>query len=114
MVNNKVKAVKYPKVINENLFIYVPRLNVSNVGFKAERYGNGSAQGSDQIWNTQDPAQYLEIGSHVTRSCVPNYKGCRIPIHSDLNLSYWNEVLKDYEDTDLIQLLTLQIPTRYK
>ena len=51
----------------------------------------------------------------VSRSGVPNYQGCRIPIpHSKLNISVWREKLVGYADYAVCDLLEFGFPLDYK
>ena len=57
--------------------------------------------------NTGDP---LEVYKRVKDSGKLNFMGCRIPVNSNLNISAWQEMLKEYWDVQLIELLKFGFP----
>ena len=56
------------------------------------------------------------IDSHNTimASGKPNYKGCRIPIPTHLNVEYWERELTEYEDKEVIEFVKFGWPIGYE
>ena len=52
----------------------------------------------------------IEIHEIVRRTKKPNFMRVRIPVTSQLNVEVWQELLKDYWDQQLLQLLRFGIP----
>ena len=50
----------------------------------------------------------------IRRSGVPNFKGCRFPVNSGINLSFLEEKLSDYGDKQVIELLRFGFPVNYE
>ena len=52
----------------------------------------------------------IKIHNLVKQSGVYNFWGCRIPIHTQLNVDEWSRQLSGYWDTQLIDLITYGFP----
>lgn len=46
----------------------------------------------------------------MVASGLPNYLGCRILVRSNLNISYFNEAVVDYQDKDILDFLQFCFP----
>ena len=57
--------------------------------------------------NISDPIQQHY---HVKSTGLPNFLSARIQLQSQLNVDYWEAVLKDYWDQQLVQLLRFGFP----
>lgn len=55
----------------------------------------------------------LEVASLVSASKLPNYKGLKIPIPSNLNIPVWREKLCDYDDKGIVDFLEYGFPAGY-
>ena len=62
--------------------------------------------------NDAFPCSYfIDLHNNVIACGTYNYCGARIPLsHSNLNMSYWREMLIDYHDTDLCEFLEFGWP----
>ena len=54
--------------------------------------------------------QYKEAVSEISRVGIPNYKGARIEIQSNINLDKWESYLKNYKDKEVVNLLRYGFP----
>ena len=52
----------------------------------------------------------IEIHEIVKQTKKPNFMQARIPVKSQLNVEVWEELLKDYWDQHLLQLLRFGFP----
>ena len=72
------------------------------------------SDGTSQV-STVPTWSSIALFREVSKSGVPNYQGCRIPIpHSKLNISVWREKLLGYEDYAVCDLLEFGFPLDYK
>ena len=71
--------------------------------------------GEQQMPNTShtsviDTNDLIEIHEIVRKTKKPNFMQARIPVMSQLNVEVWQELLKDYWDQQLLQLLRFCFP----
>ena len=52
----------------------------------------------------------MQVHVSVNSSGQPNYKGCKIPIPSALDLDAWSRLLVSYHDNVIVQFLTFGWP----
>jgi hypothetical protein len=57
--------------------------------------------------------QLIMSHKHIYESGVPNFMGCRIPVHSHLNIPLWRSLLHDYHDYQLVECLEFGFPLGY-
>lgn len=63
---------------------------------------------------TTEHRQMLEISALVTASGQPNYRGLKIPVPSNLNMTAWRDKLSsDYQDKVILDLLEFGFPAGY-
>lgn len=55
----------------------------------------------------------MVIYDQVRETALPNYLEAKIPVPSALNIPRWREMLTDYHDTNLVDLLELGWPADY-
>ena len=60
--------------------------------------------------NTNQTDNLIEIHEMVKNTQKPNFMQARIPVTSQLNVEVWQELLKDYWDQQLLQLLRFGFP----
>ena len=109
-INACISDIITVKHESDNVFKYTPRQSTLSVGFQAQNYGDGKYGPPGERIDTRDPQQYFASVSRIINSNTPNYKGCRVQIHSELNIPYWEEMLRDYIDKDLTELLKYGFP----
>ena len=51
-------------------------------------------------------SDYLCVVSDVSYSGKPNYLGCRIQLQSDFNLALWDDKLRAYEDSNVVNFFS--------
>ena len=104
--------VKSSSISSGGNFVYPPGCNVD---FTSSYLAWGSAhirrckicKGCDfqQNWDA-----LLDTHFAVYNSGVSNYRGCRIPVPSKLNIEFLKDVLCDYWDKELVQFLEYGFP----
>ncbi len=52
----------------------------------------------------------IQVHEAVVASGVPNYKGCRIPLRTKLNISYLKEQLLEFRNAVVAELLEFDFP----
>ena len=52
----------------------------------------------------------LQIHALIKATGLPNYMQARIPIQSQLNVQVWKDLLNDYCDQQLLQLIEFGFP----
>ena len=50
----------------------------------------------------------------MAQSGVPNYLGCRIPVHSNINVEFFRTHLKNYNDKIICELLEFGAPIGFE
>ena len=50
-------------------------------------------------------AEVVEQHDNVFQSGVPNCQGCKVPVHSNIDIDYWRSMLSNYHDANLCDLL---------
>jgi hypothetical protein len=53
---------------------------------------------------------FILLHNHIRNSGVYNFQGCRIPIHSNLNIEFWRMKLVDYRDYRICDFLEFGWP----
>ena len=57
---------------------------------------------------------YVQAHEKIVQSGVPNFRGCRIPVPTHLNISEWSRLLEDYNDKSLVDCLKFGFPLGYR
>jgi hypothetical protein len=66
-------------------------------------------------FNSLDDREFdIQIHESVVTSRIPNYRGCRIPLRTRLNITYLKEQLSHYHDPVLVELLEFGFPIEVK
>jgi hypothetical protein len=74
----------------------------------------GLALLSSSQWSSPlDMQREIDVHRIVTKSGVPNFMGCRIPVYSNFNIPRWRYRLMGYPDTQLIDFLEYGWPIGY-
>ena len=72
-----------------------------------------------RLWPTPSPSAFaaapvhMDIYAEVHKTGLPNYLHARIPVPSDLKCDIWDEVLKEYDDSQITQFLRYGWPSSY-
>jgi hypothetical protein len=56
----------------------------------------------------------IQVHDLVWQSGVPNYLGCRIPVHSNINVEFFRTHLKNYNDKIICELLEFGAPIGFE
>ena len=56
----------------------------------------------------------LEIASLIRKSGRPNFRGCCIPVGSNLDITRWRDGLLEYKDRDLVECLEFGFPVGFE
>ena len=56
---------------------------------------------------------FVDLHNFVHLSGAPNYKDCRVPLPTSLNMTKWREYLKDYDDKVVCKYLEFGWPVGY-
>ena len=59
---------------------------------------------------SSDWMSLIDVHTAIRASGVPNFKGCRIQIPSNFRFQYWEDMLEDYSDRQIIDLLRFGFP----
>lgn len=60
--------------------------------------------------SVQELSAQLELHCYVVNSKLPNFRGCRLPVQSNLQISFWREALVNYEDRVICDFLEFGFP----
>ena len=60
--------------------------------------------------NNMFKKSFIDAHYVIRQMGKPNFWGARIPVTSQLNVDKWEELLKDYWDQQLLQLLRFEFP----
>ncbi len=73
-----------------------------------DAHGNGD---HIRYWNSLSDREF-DIGAHeaIVSSGLPNYRSCRIPVRSNLNIEFLRNNLIDYDDYRVVDLLEFGFP----
>ena len=55
----------------------------------------------------------MQLHLLVRKSGLPNYRGCRIPVPSELCIDIWHKLLIDYDDKQVCEFLQFGFPLDY-
>ena len=81
------------------------------VGFLSHKSNDFCFIGPDRQTPTSSLIEDYILAASVIENCgLPNYKGARFPVHSNLNIDAWRRYLADYHDKRLLQYLTFGFP----
>jgi hypothetical protein len=64
----------------------------------------------DNQWEKKVLLGFILLHNHIRNSGVYNSQGCRIPIHSNLNIEFWRMKLVDYRDCRICDFLEFGWP----
>jgi hypothetical protein len=64
----------------------------------------------DNMWEKKALLGFILLHNHIRNSGVYNFQGCRIPIHSNLNIEFWRMKLVDYRDYRICDFLEFGWP----
>jgi hypothetical protein len=56
----------------------------------------------------------IQVHDLVWQSGVPNYLGCRIPVHSNINVEFFRTHLQNYNDKIICELLEFGAPIGFE
>ena len=62
------------------------------------------------MWEKKALLGFILLHNHIRNSGVYNFQGCRIPIHSNLNIEFWRMKLVDYRDYRICDFLEFGWP----
>ena len=60
---------------------------------------------NDSSWTKTDLFYFIWLHNEIRNSGLPNFQGKRIPIKSKLNIAFWREILRDYDDYQVCDML---------
>jgi hypothetical protein len=70
-----------------------------------------------QVRNNSDSRgnfiSFIQAHDAIVQSGVPNFRGCRIPVPSKLNIPLWRSLLEGYHDDQLVEQLQFGFPVGY-
>ena len=98
ILKNRFQSLDYKNCLyqNDNAFGFVP-LNDLMV-----------YMGKEVIWGSIP--DIVEAHRKIRNSGLPNFMGLRIPVQSQLKISYWRKYLKQYWDHQLLDLIEYGFP----
>ena len=99
-VVENVENVATENVVTENVVE-----NVENVVTKQTSDGVGCKSDGWCCENGVDNLDVIAVHNEVVKSGCHNYRGCRIPVRSGLNIPVWKQCLRDYSDKRVVSFL---------
>ena len=106
----KNDLVKYSPSVNP-VFHHIPAQQLKDIGvFFSGQKVNEFIDPLAELEKDCTANEYLEVVSKVIDSKAPNYKGCRIALNSNLNISMRKKQLHYYHDKDVVNLMQFGFP----
>ena len=68
----------------------------------------------DALQCSSDFKAILDLHRFINDSKLPNFVGCHFPVHTNLNIRYMREMLSDYSDALLCDLLEFGFPIGFE
>ena len=105
-----VSEESYDKdIFDRQDFVLNSCASASSPAVDSLRVGPDESNASSSHWNI-DPVSLHDI---IYDSGLPNFLGKRIPVPSTMNIGLWHELLKDYEDFEVVDFLKFGWPLGY-
>lgn len=77
-------------------------------------FKNHDSQDTAVNFDRQDnPERFVQLHNTVFALGLPNYKGCRLPLQSNLQIPIWRNYLRNYEDRLVCEFLEFGWPVGY-
>ena len=104
------------------------QINQTSVKESSERYSSFSESSNehaeylikvrrtvgDALKCSSDFKAILDQHRFINESKLPNFVGCRFPVHTNMNIKYMREMLSGYNDTLLCDLLEFGFPIGFE
>ena len=105
--NLKIKCVNFCKKYRDKL------INDVNVDLKNQKMQEVGLTAQNKLGDLAF-LNTIEIHEKILRSGCPNFQGCRIPVKSGINVSFFRQNLTDYSDKIICEFLEFGAPIGFE